>query len=301
MTPSNPTHDTDQNDITPGARFRRAREDRGMSVEAAAAALRVPVRVVRAIEADDAARLGARVFVRGHVGAYARVLGLPCSVVDEVCREHPEAAPPLITMAPSTRFQRFTESLARRAVYIVLTATIVVPAVWIATDRSAGSRLSLSPLDTSPVAVPVVDAAPVMVRPSQPMVIHDLPVVASFTPFYGKAAAASQDGPHESADGGTMTPDPVGRDGEGWLSLHFKGESWVEIFDAQGRRIEQALLRDGDMRHYAKGQVGRITLGNAGAVDVKRDGQSVDLAPFQRANVARFTVSSDGSMAGTGG
>ena len=60
---------------------------------------------------------------------------------------------------------------------------------------------------------------------------------------------------------------------------------------------EQALLRAGEERSFAVGEVGRIVLGNAGAVEVSRFGDIQDIQPFQRANVARFTVSSDGSLA----
>ena len=47
---------------------------------------------------------------------------------------------------------------------------------------------------------------------------------------------------------------------------------------------------------FTPGQVGRMVLGNASAVEVQQAGTIVDLSPYQRANVARFTVSSDGSV-----
>ena len=49
-------------------------------------------------------------------------------------------------------------------------------------------------------------------------------------------------------------------------------------------------------RRYAAGQVARLTIGNASAVDVENLGRNVDMGGFARANVARFTVSSDGSL-----
>jgi cytoskeleton protein RodZ len=42
--------------------------------------------------------------------------------------------------------------------------------------------------------------------------------------------------------------------------------------------------------------VARLTIGNASAVDVENQGRNVDMGSFARANVARFTVSSDGSL-----
>ena len=56
------------------------------------------------------------------------------------------------------------------------------------------------------------------------------------------------------------------------------------------------MLKSGDERHYDAGQVGRVVLGNANAVEVQHSGSIVDLKPYQHANVARFAVSSDGSV-----
>ena len=55
-------------------------------------------------------------------------------------------------------------------------------------------------------------------------------------------------------------------------------------------------MRAGEDRSYEAGRVGRVKLGNATAVEVQQGGSIVDVKPFQRANVARFAVSSDGSV-----
>lgn len=293
MTQLNPMEHHEQGT---GARFTRARVEKGLGVDDVAAALRVPTRVIHAIEADQAQTLGANIFVRGHLTAYARLLGLPASIANEACAPEAEA-PPLVTMAPSTRLQRLTESVARRAVYIVLTATIVVPAIWIATDRSAPERLSLSPLDPTPVRVQTPGREDVPTLPASVAAQQGPTVVASLTPFYQKPGTSAA----ESEQGDASDAAPSAARGDAWLTLEFRGESWVEVFDGNGQRIEQALLPAGTVRHYAEGQVSRITLGNAGAVDVKRSGDAVDISRFMRANVARFTVSSDGSMAVAGG
>src|SRR5690606_24703751 len=81
------------------------------------------------------------------------------------------------------------------------------------------------------------------------------------------------------------------------LSLRFSGDSWIEVMDADGKVLEQALLHAGERRNYDQGDVGSVVLGNASAVEVRQQGRKADIGPFLRANVARFTVSSDGSLA----
>ena len=73
-----------------GLRFRHAREKARWSLESAAQQLKLPVAVLDAIEREDWPRLGAPIFVRSYVGSYAKLLGLPASVADEVVRGKPQ-------------------------------------------------------------------------------------------------------------------------------------------------------------------------------------------------------------------
>src|SRR5690606_24474157 len=64
-----------------GQRLRTAREAAGLSVQDVASRLKMPVRVVESLEAEDWSRLGAPVFIRGQLRSYARLLGLATDVV----------------------------------------------------------------------------------------------------------------------------------------------------------------------------------------------------------------------------
>jgi cytoskeleton protein RodZ len=59
--------------------------------------------------------------------------------------------------------------------------------------------------------------------------------------------------------------------------------------------LEKGIVIAGQSRSFEAGRVGRVVLGNSGGVDVRVGHAAVDLAPFSRANVARFALSSDGS------
>lgn len=281
---------------SPGERFRSARESQGLTVESVAGRLRVPVSIIEAIERDRFEALGAAIYVRGHVAAYARLLGMPTSVVDQICERHRNAPPPLVAMAPSTRFQRFADRLARRAVYIVLTGAIVLPVIWYASQGAPEvSRVSLSPLDPVPTGGDAtagpLDPAVVAAEPVAANGDGHYPVVASLAPFYARTAPVPPAGPEPA-----VAPNEADE-----LVLSFTGPSWIDVYDHENRRVEQALVPAGSERRYSAGQVARITLGNADAVEIRQGGKAVDLNLYRRANVARFTVSSDGTLAPAGG
>ena len=257
--------------------LRKAREAAGLTLEDAATRLHMPVHVVRALEQEDWQRLGAPVFVRGQLRSYAKLLGLDLKSVPFPLQA--EAAEPikLVSHVRASRIRRFLDNTGRRAVYVVMTGLLVVPA-WYATRAHLDSTgATTESLDVVPDLaggnqVPAVAAKPT--KPAQP------------TPYMASIAVV----PRNEAK-----PDVVVPSGSG-LSLNFTGESWIKVSAPDGSVIEKVLVKPGQSRQYAVGQVGNVVLGNATAVEVQQSGHIVDLKPFQRANVARFAVSSDGSV-----
>lgn len=257
---------TPGNGASCGERLRQAREIAGLSIEDVSARLKMPLRVVRSLESDDSTQLGAPVFVRGQLRSYARLLGV--DIEDDLM--HLDIAvvtpPELVSHSHTPRYQRIFEQATRRAIYIVVTAAIAVP-VWQATRPHLSNNLVVESLDLpSPVAGDVQ-----IRRESQASAPRRTPLIASMASMSAPTAPA--------------------------LALKFTGDSWIQVFSVDGRSLEQGLLSAGEHRDYAAGEVGRVVLGNSSSVEVRQAGKPVDIAPFSRANVARFTLSSEGSLA----
>ena len=250
-----------------GQRLRLAREQAGLTVSEVGTRLKMPARVVEALEAEDWSRLGAPVFVRGQLRSYAKLLGLPADTIVDGATASVAAPAALVAHTYTPRARILADNLARKLVYVVLTAAIAVP-VWLATQ----SHLDRSVLDT--VSLDVSPALPEMGEgaAADPAPVPQ-PIVASMAPSLPRQAAPAGD-----------------------LVVTFSGESWVKITGADGAVLEQALLPAGTTRTFTAGQLGQAVLGNATAVAVTARGAAVDLTPFIRANVVRFTVSSDGSL-----
>lgn len=285
-----------------GQRLRNARIAQNLSIEDVCTRLKLPVQVVEAMEADDHARLGAAVFARGRLGNYARLVDVPMVAVDAVFARLTRELPALVTARSTSRLERVAQRSARQGVYVVLTAVIfVVPLVWIAN----GNRLP-----NAPALLTALDAPADASHPAQPAVVpaidqrNEPPVVASMAPFPGyrstppetlassTAAAPPAQDTVAGAAPTTATKDP--------LRLHFSADSWVDVVSADGRSLEHGMIAAGSDRNYPPGSAAQVTIGNADAVQALRGSQAIDLAPFRRANVVRFTLSSDGSPAPAG-
>ncbi|MGO4549847.1 helix-turn-helix domain-containing protein [Lysobacter sp. 2RAF19] len=257
-----------------GERLRKARINAGLTIDDVSDKLKMPHRVVEAMEAEDWKRLGAPVYVRGQLRSYSRLLGLVTSTTLAASGVAPIEPTPIVARSYTPRMTRWFEQGKRRLVYIILTAALVVPA-WLATKPHIMGR-------TDPATVQSLDApatgTPLVGDADTPAPVANEPtVVASMTP--------------------NLSPRPVAKSA---LVLRLTGDSWVQVQSPDGRTIEKGLLPAGTMRSYAAGEVGRVTLGNASAVVVQQGDRPQDLTAFRRANVARFTVSSDGSLAPVG-
>ncbi|HKY88125.1 MAG TPA: RodZ domain-containing protein [Pseudorhodoplanes sp.] len=297
-------------DLPLGLRLRRAREALGLSVAEAAEKLRLKSVIIEALEKEDFDTLGAAVYVRGYFNTYAKLVGVPTVLVESVFAQRSAAPPQLRTTARISHSRYLFDRYAKRAVYVVLTASIVGPSIWLATqgqlprqgatlrplDAPVATQTASLPSESSDTAAAVDASASIQTfgPPDQfaTRSAGETPVMAGLAPFYAPppqsvaAAPASAAAPSVSTQG---------------LSLHLRGDSWVEVLDAEGRRIEHGILRTGTTRDFAPGTAARVSLGNADAVEVRVNGAPTDIAAYRRANVARFTVSSDGSLAPAGG
>jgi cytoskeleton protein RodZ len=297
-----------------GMRLRRGREKAGLSIEQVGQQLKLPVAIVQAMELDDWARLGAPVYVRSYLGSYLRLVGLPAALADQAALT--KQAPPLVARSSSSRLSHALHRGVRNGVYLVMTGLLVVPVYFAARYYQDQDRPELLTLETSPEMVQaqaLAASAPSVAAPvaAPPAAAADAALAGAVPAATGDATLAGQPNgaaastpPAAATDHppvmASMSPFPSAVAPGAALVLRFKGESWVDVVDAQGARVERGLVAAGAERRYAPGQVARITLGNSDAVDVTVAGRALDLAPYRTANVARFTVSSAGEPAPAG-
>lgn len=273
---------------TVGTRLRAAREAKGLEIADCARQLHLPVKVLTRLEADDFGDPQHFVFLRGALQGYARFLDLPPGSCDEALRTvAPVEQPALVSVARTSPARWLLQRYGTAAVYMVLTAFIVVPLVFIGLrgglERPAPRVVSL---DQAPAAT----AAPASTAaPARTMAVPDeSPFRASMTPF--AAIGLNTDG--STAGPAPVTPAPVPQAvaGQHTLTVAASADCWFEILDADGNKVDSGMLRAGDERSWHSDGPLRVTLGNADAVTVTSDGQPLPLDGFQRANVARFDV-----------
>lgn len=277
-----------------GERLRAAREAKGLSLADCAGELHLPAKVLDRLERNDFGEAEHFVFLRGALSGYAKFLGLPPGCCEQTLRAiAPAEQPALVSVTRTSRARWLLERYGTAATYIVLTATIAVPLVLLGLrgglERPAPRIVSLdqAPAASAQPARPKATSAPVGHAGAD---ADASPLRASMTPF---AAIGLSDITGSAAASTPIAPAPVPpavSGGPHVLVIAASADCWFEITDADGGKVDSGLLHAGETRTWRAAGLLHVILGNAGGVQVTRDGQPLALGPYRRANVARFDV-----------
>jgi cytoskeleton protein RodZ len=284
-----------------GSRLHAAREAKGLDLESCAHTLKLPARVLRQLERDQYNGIDSKVYLGSYITKYGRYLGInEASIQVEVNRIR-QIEPPLVATGGISHSRFLFDRYATAATYVVLTAVIVVPMIWLGVRGTLDRDLShLAPLDAAPVAQ--MDAPPASrsaASPSQGVALRapvDMPKV-----MLPQVQDPNQDQPlmasmaaFPSLEGGSLSPaKPVAADagsGDHSLTLSLDAASWVEVIGSDGSRLEYGLLPAGSSKTYHSDQPLDVRIGNASAARIGIDGRPVALDDFRHANVAHFRL-----------
>jgi cytoskeleton protein RodZ len=261
-----------------GSALRAAREARGLAVADIAHAVNLRETVVRAIEADDFSLCGGDVYARGHLRAYARQVGLDEQPLLEAYAERhgtgtasrPGAAAPATQRRPAPvaplrgRKRADDVPLERTGPNWPLLAGAALALVVVFLLAQLVSDLRAPGRATSEVAAPVTTSS---ATPSAP----------AATPRPTTTVSATSGSATGTPPGGSPSSTAPAVDGVA-VALRVTGDSWVSVRDAAGRTVFSGLLSKGDARRFTDGKGLRLTLGNAGAVQLTVNGKPLGSA-----------------------
>jgi cytoskeleton protein RodZ len=236
-----------------GGKLRKAREERGVSLQQIAAHTKIPVAALIALERNDVSKLPGGIFSRAFVKSYALEVGLnPEATVREFLdRFHPEPvapqpAPGAVEVPEEESAFESQKQMASVLLKIVAASVVLVGVILYFTLRT--SR------DAAPVAAPA---------PEQP---------ASATAPVPAAAAARPPGTEERALTIEISPTAAC-----WVSVTVDGKRMFGRVMQPGRReilriLDSAVIDIGDAGAFAfwiNGRPGR-SLGDRGQVRTAR-------------------------------
>lgn len=253
--------------MTVGSELSQARISRGLSIADVAGETRVRATLLNAMEADDFHLAGGAVYARGHIRSFAAAVGLDAApLIADYDANHESVPVPVLTDAlPSRSLEGIREKSRPNwlgyGVGAAAVLTVVLGVSYLGqSHHSGGNTVAGKPV------VPIAAPSP---RPSSPAPVQ--------TP---QAAVVAQRPPVDVQLKITKAPG-----------------SWVQETDGQGAFA--TVLKPGSTKIFTSQTAVKLSLGNAGAVDVTVNGKHVGMLGAEGA-VVNLAFGPDGITSGKG-
>ncbi|MGC4080243.1 MAG: DUF4115 domain-containing protein [Rubrivivax sp.] len=297
---------------TAGALLRAAREKQGLHIAALAAAIKVPVAKLEALEDDRHDELLDPAFTRALALAVCRALHTDAQPVLALLPRTDGSALDHVVGSLNTPFRERAGPdmpkvslgsvkplvwaggvllVAAAVVYFLPAGMLQPPAPAPAAEAGPAPEAVMPPeaaasepeVALAPVAEPsqaasvAVVAVPAVVPASAPAPAASAALPAAKTPAASTLAAAS-------------TPASAVPASAALVQLHAEQPSWIEAYDAKGQVVFSRLLRAGESAGVDGQLPLRLKIGNAPATRLSFRGKPVDLEPLTRNAVARVEL-----------
>ncbi|MDX1302482.1 cytoskeleton protein RodZ [Photobacterium sp.] len=309
--------------IRPGDTLRKAREQLGYSQKDIASRLRLRVSVINDIEDNNFAKSQLATFTRGYVSSYAKFVGLDAKVMLEQLDKLGHAQPKEQEMqsfsrrtkreAHDSRIMSLTWALA--AIFVGLTAIWWWQSLQMEpTDEiSAVAAEQSQPLSQSPgnsnlsdatgndISAPdvnsvaegdvagidnestelvdtITDLLPATNETEPPVLVEDTADADSFSTEPDSAELIAE---ITTANVAKIIAD---------LNITFAGDCWVDIRDADGKRLDTGIKQSGDVLNLNGTAPFKVVLGAPGVVKINYKGEPVDLSEYPAGKVAKLKL-----------
>jgi cytoskeleton protein RodZ len=295
---------------TPGALLQQERVRRGLSVQQAAEGLHLDAWIIEAIESNHFLALGAPVYAKGYLRKYAALLELgPDMIVTryEGLSDTPVVPTPIpvitTTPPPRPKWPKYVAwtLIAAAAIGIGLLAyKLLMPPDSSPLDTSpsvegAGTqerpRLAPAPAVSTPEAPEpqaqtiapsaVNDARQVAIPETKPVEVA--PERPQAAPLREPQASAAQAMP--VADGPSLQ-----------VRVEFSEASWIEVYDATGKRLLFDVGQPGRPRVVSGIAPLSVVIGLAAAVGIQVNDRAIVVPRRANKDSTRFTIGADGAV-----
>ncbi len=294
-----------------GIQLRRQRQKKKISLEQVGRALKMPVRSLDKFERGEWEHLAA-IYRRGYVQNYARYLGLDPEPLLAVLGEQEASALTAVMPMPKNRVK--FDRILRYSTYLIVTTLIIPPLILIYIQGGVRFFDEEAPSTAGQIAESVAAASDNRMADRMARALAlDVPGAAeeeagisddeSRNPMTATAlpvgAVRPLRDPAENPEGlqQPMLPaDEIDETVGSTLVLEVFEDTWLEVYAANGERLEYDLLRQGDRREFVAEPPFSLLLGRASAVSLELDGVPVEFEGQDRADLANFELLASGEV-----
>ena len=271
--PSNAPDSAGAQPLSAGAALREARKRLGMSVADVADHIKFAPRQIEALEQDDFAHLPEMAFVRGFVRSYARLVQLaPAPLLAALPEAALLSAPPAPAALAEVPFPNIYSARNPNIIWLAAALAVAIALAVFAWLHGNASNAPKAPhVETLelPVALPV-------------SAVPDAEAIRTPQDAAPKAQQAEPIAKPAAEDSAAIQAAAI--------RLVFDEESWAEVKDKDGKILLSQINPGGSEQSINGTPPFSVVIGHANGAHLYYKGQTVDLAPHTRGQVARLTL-----------
>lgn len=278
----------------PGRLLREARERMNLGQHAVADALHLRLAVVDALENDRYDQLPPATFTKGYLKVYAKLVHVS---EDEVLVAYERQVEGLTGGEDRAEAASRRGSASRRRALLIAVPLVLLIAVviWgavehftdtgdaVSTPTAAEESATEEAADPAPAPEPEPDTAENSARDTEVEPQLPDPRVEEPEPSFAAVASEPVERAVEPAVSAPAAP----------LALRLAADSWIEVRDAYGNNLLTGTLSGPETYEISAPAPYRLVIGHAAVVEVLHHGEPVDLTPYTRGRVARFTLGAE--------
>lgn len=286
---------------TAGQLLLAARTLAGVDLGVLSMTLKVSVRQLQALEADEHDPTKGPVFVRALAASVCRhlhtdpapILALLPKATSHVNASHLKvksgiAHAELTVSRPASARILPPQALWVAAVLLALTIALIwspSPSQWAWLQQVNAWMQSSSPESTATLSE-TESAPPVIVLPPP----YALPQTSEAVVVPSKAAAVAAPEPVSLVPVQSPATSTAAAAGKPELMFTASDTTWIEVRGGQNQLVWSGVLQAGESKSVQNSLPMNVTVGRANVVSVKYRGQAFDLKPHTKVTVARFEV-----------
>lgn len=287
-----------------GDMLRQAREAHGLDVAVVAAALKVPVQKIEALEDDDIDALPDPVFARALAASMCRALRIDprpvLAKLPDVRNPGLHTQPAMPSFRTSSMQRSGGGGLISKSLLLVVGLLLVAAAALFWLPQSALDQVSASvdrimnkggasssAESKAEVEAPMAAVAPGTTVEPAAQAAASAPSQSAGPQLATASTPAAPVAPSAPAPAASSDAAASGQ----LIVFNVRTESWISVTDAGGKQLLQRTVPAGETVALDGTPPLKVIVGRAAGVDVQVRGKAFDLAPLTRGGtVARFEV-----------
>ena len=292
--------------VSPGAMLREARKALSLSQEHISSKLNFKVDLVNDIENDIFAPSTPVTFIRGYLVNYAKLVAVE---VEDILASYDALDAASIQRSEMLSFSNETTKQAEHSrvmwlSYLIVAVLVGLTVLWWQQESSQKTANSVSiTSDSQAVNVEQISDELAATAVVQGSLSEDTASVTNDVQFIGNKSenktlnSAGITEITEITEVSVVSPEPVVSETPqsqvpeiGTAVFTFKGDCWVNIYDATGERIAWGVKKAGYVMTIQGKAPLSITVGKPELTSIVFNGKPIDMSAFDDGNIAKFKL-----------